>query len=164
MYSNQVRELAMQVVDTLLKRGYTIATAESCTGGSVAAAITAIAGCSSVYKGSVVAYCNEVKAALLGVDCTTLVAHGAVSEATVREMCIGVKNLVKSHCAIATSGIAGPGGGSLEKPVGTVWTAIAVGDRVETRLLQLVDCGRACNIEATVKEVLVHLQRMLDEE
>lgn len=133
-----------------MQNGITIATAESCTGGSIAAAITGVAGCSAVYKGSVVAYSNEVKAAVLGVGEDTLALHGAVSEPVVEQMAQGVQRVMNVRCAVATSGIAGPGGGTPEKPVGTVWMAVAVGNEVFTRLLQMDDKGREINIEHTV--------------
>lgn len=162
--SDTVTELAAEIVAELQSRNLTLATAESCTGGSIAAAVTGVAGCSAVFKGGVVAYCNEVKASVLGVQMVTLEAYGAVSENTVREMVAGVQRLTGSDCAVATSGVAGPGGGSPEKPVGTVWVAVAVRDKVETSLLRLVDNGRVQNIENTVKEALGLLQKRLSEE
>lgn len=157
-----VKITAAALVEKLVERGYTLATAESCTGGAIAAAITGVAGCSAVFKGSVVAYCNEVKASVLGVKNETLAAYGAVSEATVREMVLGVQSLLKTDCAIATSGIAGPGGGSPEKPVGTVWMAVVVGGNVHTRLLQACDKGREANIGHAVSAALMFLASCLD--
>lgn len=157
-----VKITAAALVEKLVERGYTLATAESCTGGAIAAAITGVAGCSAVFKGSVVAYCNEVKATVLGVKNETLAAYGAVSEATVREMVLGVQSLMKTDCAIATSGIAGPGGGSPEKPVGTVWMAVVVGGNVHTRLLQACDKGREVNIGHAVSAALMFLASCLD--
>ena len=162
--NSAVTELAAGIVAELQLCNLTLATAESCTGGAIAAAITGVAGCSAVFKGGVVAYCNEVKASVLGVQKVTLEAHGAVSENTVREMVAGVQRLTGSDCAVATSGIAGPGGGSPEKPVGTVWVAVAVRDKVETSLLRLVDSGRVQNIENTVKGALGLLQKILSDE
>ncbi len=109
--------------DLLMARGETMATAESCTGGNIAHEITAVAGSSQYYKGSVVSYCNSVKESVLGVNHDTLEQQGAVSEPTVRQMAEGVAALLKTDCSIATSGIAGPTGGSPDKPVGTVWIA-----------------------------------------
>lgn len=157
MMMERIKAIAESLVKRLQKRGCTLATAESCTGGAIAAAVTAISGCSAVFKGSVVAYCNEVKAEVLGVNRETLSVYGAVSEETVRQMVLGVQSLLKVDCAVATSGIAGPGGGSPEKPVGTVWMAVAVGNRVEARLLQIEDKGREANIETTVAEALQFL-------
>ena len=109
----------------LKQRGQTIATAESCTGGRLAAALNAQPGSSAFYLGSVVAYANEVKEQVLGVNHDTLLQYGAVSEQTVLEMTNGVRRLMHADYAIATSGIAGPDGGTPDKPVGTVWIAWA---------------------------------------
>ena len=161
---NTPQLLAAELVGKLAGRGYTLATAESCTGGSVAAAVTAVPGSSAVFKGSVVAYCNSVKAAVLGVSELILQQHGAVSESTVQQMATGAQRVMQAHCSVATSGVAGPSGGTPEKPVGTVWVAARVGEREVTRLLQLRDEGRARNIEKTVQEVLLLLSEMLAEE
>ncbi len=146
----KIKDIAASIVEWCVQNGSTIATAESCTGGSIAAAITGVAGCSAVYKGSVVAYGNGVKRAVLGVGEDVLAVHGAVSEEVVGQMARGVQRVMNAHCAVATSGIAGPGGGTPEKPVGTVWMAVAVGSEVFTRLLQMNDKGREANIEYTV--------------
>lgn len=118
----------------LRARGYTLATAESCTGGNIAHLITAIAGCSDVYRGGVVSYCNDVKASVLGVSEATLASVGAVSEDTVRQMAEGARRCCGADCAIATSGIAGPGGAVPGKPVGTVWMAASTPAGTEARL------------------------------
>ena len=109
----------------LKQQGMTIATAESCTGGRLAAALNAQSGSSAYYMGSVVAYDNSVKTNVLGVSSETLNTDGAVSESTVRQMAEGVRTLLHTDYAIATSGIAGPTGGTPDKPVGTVWIAWA---------------------------------------
>ncbi len=117
------------ILGNLLKaRQQTIATAESCTGGSLAAALNAQSGSSAYYMGSVVAYDNTIKEQVLGVKHDTLEKYGAVSEQTVREMAEGVRALMNTDYAIATSGIAGPTGGTPDKPVGTVWIAWATPD------------------------------------
>jgi len=103
----------------------TLSTAESCTGGYIAHLITGISGSSDYFKGSVVAYSNEIKESLLDVEHETLQAYGAVSEATVKEMAVGACRKLGTDCSIAISGIAGPLGGSEEKPVGTTWIAIS---------------------------------------
>jgi nicotinamide-nucleotide amidase len=114
------------ILGELLKlKNATIATAESCTGGRLAAALNALPGSSAYYQGSVVAYANEVKEQVLGVEHDTLMQYGAVSEQTVREMAEGIRRLMHTDYAIATSGIAGPDGGTEDKPVGTVWIAWA---------------------------------------
>ena len=117
----------------LKQKGMTIATAESCTGGRLAAALNAQSGSSAYYMGSVVAYDNSVKTHVLGVLPETLCSDGAVSEATVRQMAEGVRGLLHTDIAIATSGIAGPTGGTVEKPVGTVWIAWATPWGTEAR-------------------------------
>ena len=109
----------------LSQQGKTIATAESCTGGRLAAALNAQSGASAYYMGSVVAYDNSIKEQVLGVRHDTLLQHGAVSEQTVLQMAEGVRTLMHTDYAIATSGIAGPTGGTIDKPVGTVWIAWA---------------------------------------
>ena len=111
--------------ELLKQKKRTIATAESCTGGRLAAALNAQPGSSVFYLGSVVAYANEVKEQVLGVEHDTLVEYGAVSEQTVRQMAEGIRRLMHTDFAIATSGIAGPDGGTVDKPVGTVWIAWA---------------------------------------
>lgn len=110
---------------TLTGRGETLATAESCTGGAIAARFTAMAGASAYFRGGVVAYSNDLKREVLGVSATDLERFGAVSEPVARQMAEGVRRLAGSDYAVATTGIAGPSGGSDEKPVGTVWIAIA---------------------------------------
>lgn len=117
--------LAETLGERLSENGKTVATAESCTGGNIAHLITLVAGSSRYYKGSVVSYANEVKEKVLGVRAGDLQQYGAVSEEVVKQMAEGVKKLLKTDYAIATSGIAGPSGGSDEKPVGTVWIAVA---------------------------------------
>ena len=120
--------------DILRGRGLTLATAESCTGGNIAHEITAVAGCSEYYKGSVISYSNSVKINQLGVDKNVLETEGAVSEPVVRAMAEGVAGLLQTDCAIATSGIAGPGGGTPEKPVGTVWIAVTAYGKTVSRM------------------------------
>ena len=119
------KPLELVVGELLKQKTCTIATAESCTGGRLAAALNAQPGSSVFYRGSVVAYANEVKEQVLGVAHDTLVQHGAVSEQTVCQMAEGIRRLMHTDYAIATSGIAGPDGGTKEKPVGTVWIAWA---------------------------------------
>lgn len=117
------------MLQRLRAKGYSVSTAESCTGGNIAHRITAIAGCSDCYHGSVVAYENSVKINILGVDPAAIEAHGVVSEEVVAQMAQGIRKAIGSDCAIATSGIAGPGGATPGKPVGTVCIAIATPER-----------------------------------
>lgn len=149
-----VNDMAEKLVAALVGRSLTISTAESCTGGAVSQAITSVAGCSAVMRGAVVAYHNDVKSAVLGVSPATLEAVGAVSEEVVRQMVSGVARLMKTDCAIATSGIAGPGGGTPEKPVGTVWVAVKAGETVRAKKLQLHDAGRSQNVANATYEAL----------
>ena len=121
--------LSKEINDLFWREGLTLVTAESCTAGSVAAAITAVAGSSHFFKGGIIAYSNEIKENLLGVNHGTLETHGAVSEETVIEMVKGAMKSMNSDCAVATSGIAGPTGGTPDKPVGTIWIAAGCKDK-----------------------------------
>ncbi len=152
--------LAELVHKTLTERGLSLATAESCTGGTIASSLTAQAGASAYFKGGVVAYSNEVKVCALGVQHSTLEAHGAVSEETAREMVEGVRTRLGSDLAIATTGIAGPDGGTPEKPVGTVWIAVANATHTEAQLLSFPGRRRQQNIDRTVNQafsMLIHI-------
>lgn len=160
----EIDALAAELVAMLQAQGWSFATAESCTGGAISQAVTSVAGCSSVMRGAVVAYHNDVKEKVLGVSGEVLATYGAVSEETVVQMVSGVSALMGADCAVATSGIAGPGGGTPEKPVGTVWLAAKVGGVVKTRLLSLEDHGRALNIRNTVNEALQLVIGMLDDD
>lgn len=144
----------------LKEKGYSISTAESCTGGNIAGIITSVAGSSEYFRGSIVAYANDVKTSLLGVSEEILAAHGAVSKETVIEMVKGAMKTLKTDCAVATSGIAGPGGGTSDKPVGTVWIAAGCKETVIT-YRQEGDRGRAENVEAAVKNALLLLLKLL---
>jgi len=126
----------MAVVHLLARRGKKLALAESCTGGFIANGITNVPGASEIFPGGIVAYGNEVKVKFLGVHPDTLKKHGAVSEAVAREMAEGARKKFSADFAIAVTGIAGPGGGTKGKPVGTVFIAVAYdfGTVVERRL------------------------------
>lgn len=125
-----------ETIGKLLKqKNLTLSTAESCTGGSIATCITSVAGSSAYYKGSIVAYDNNVKIELLHVSPNTLETYGAVSRETVIEMAKGAMRTLKTDCSIATSGIAGPGGGTPNKPVGTIWIAAAYQSEIITLML-----------------------------
>lgn len=147
----------------LMQYGKTLGSAESCTGGSIASRITAMAGASTYYKGGVVAYSNELKEKILGVSHSTLAEHGAVSEETVREMANGMRQLSGADYAVATTGIAGPGGGSPEKPVGTVWIGISSAQQTVAKLLKLSD-QRANVIERTCNQVFSELIQIIRSE
>lgn len=135
------------------EQGKTMATAESCTGGLVSHRLTSIPGSSAYFQGAVVAYANEVKMQELGVKEATLRAHGAVSEETVTEMAEGIRKKLGTSIGIATSGIAGPDGGTPAKPVGTIWIACADEAGTRTRLLTLAR-DRKINVEYTVMAAL----------
>ncbi len=157
---NYLNELARRVGAALLERGLMLATAESCTGGWIAEVVTEVSGSSQWFERGFVTYSNRAKQEMLGVAATTLAAHGAVSEAVVGEMAQGAVTHSQAQAAVAVSGVAGPTGGSSEKPVGTVCLAWVVpvtglvterycfqGDRqairqqaVETALLGLLRC------------------------
>ena len=113
----------------LKERNLTLATAESCTGGNIARLISSIPGSSSYFIGSVIAYGNRIKSQVLGVDSTTIESKGAVSKEVVQQMALGACSQLGTHTAMATSGIAGPDGGTKEKPVGTTWICVCHGDR-----------------------------------
>lgn len=125
---DSLQKIAAAVVADLAAAGKAVATAESCTGGWIAKSITDIAGSSAVFGYGIVSYSNGAKESLLGVKNATLEEHGAVSEPVVREMANGVLHLSGADIAVAVSGIAGPDGGTAEKPVGTVWFAWAARD------------------------------------
>ncbi|WP_175629409.1 competence/damage-inducible protein A [Bacteroides acidifaciens] len=152
--------LEIIVGELLKKKKLTVSTAESCTGGSIAARLTSIAGSSEYFNGSVVAYSNDVKTRLLHVAPETLERYGAVSEKTVIEMVKGAMKALKTDCAVATSGIAGPGGGTPEKPVGTVWIAAGYKNEIRT-YKQETNRGRAMNIERACNNALLMLRDLL---
>ena len=150
-YDEETLETAL---GKLLKNaGKTIALAESCSGGYVSHLITTVPGSSAYFQGAVVPYHNAFKERILGVKSETLSSHGAVSEATVAEMAEGVRALFNSDYGLASSGIAGPDGGTADKPVGTVWIGCAGPEGVETRKLQLTQ-DRMLNIQLTGVAVL----------
>lgn len=149
------------VAKVMTEHGLTMATAESCTGGTIASRLTALAGASAYFKGGVVAYSNEVKERVLGVKKETLECCGAVSEACVKEMARGVKKLMGVDMAVATSGVAGPSGGTPEKPVGTVWMALAYGDEVVAKKLQYGNLRQA-TIDRTCNEAYASMIRMIN--
>ena len=115
--------LQVRLGDALRERGWTVATAESFTGGLVGHLITEVAGCSAYYAGGIVAYSNEAKENLLGVERSTLERHGAVSGETALEMARGARRVLRADLAVSITGIAGPSGGTPDKPVGTTWIA-----------------------------------------
>ena len=149
------------VVSKLLKaHGFTLATAESCTGGYIAHLITSIPGSSAFFKGSVVAYANEIKEHLLGVTPDTLARYGAVSQETVFEMAAGIIRHLKVDCAVAVSGIAGPDGGTPDKQVGTTWISVLSPKGAETKMFTFGE-HRGRNIRRAALAALDMLRKQL---
>lgn len=149
-------KLEEEIGELLKAKNLSLSTAESCTGGGIAALITSVPGSSEYFNGGVVAYSNEVKMALLHVSAETLAKYGAVSRETVMEMAKGAMKTLKTDCAVATSGIAGPGGGTPEKPVGTVWIAAAYKNEIVT-MKQEGDYGRTGNVQKAIQNALLML-------
>jgi nicotinamide-nucleotide amidase len=149
------------ILDQILKeKGLTLSLAESCTGGRLAGLFTAIPGCSQYFKGGVVSYSNEAKQNILGVNPADIEKQGAVSQEVVEQMALGAKKIFGADCAIATSGIAGPDGGTPEKPVGTVWIAVAYKDRLVSQKF-LFSKSRESNILRTCNTGIMLLLEML---
>ncbi len=121
---HDLEEIAPDLIDMLREKGLKLSSAESCTGGNIAHHLTLVAGCSDVYRGGAVTYSNAAKSSLLGVPSSIIEEKGAVSEEVVIAMAKGACKAFGTECAVATSGIAGPGGGTDSKPVGTVWVAV----------------------------------------
>ncbi|AUD01648.1 competence/damage-inducible protein A [Spirosoma pollinicola] len=160
VYGFDSDEIENVVGKLLVEKNLTLSVAESCTGGYVSAQITKVPGSSAYFWGSVVSYSNSVKISQLGVQPETLDQFGAVSEETIRQMAEGVRKTLGTNVGIATSGIAGPGGGTPEKPVGTIWIACATDQRTVTRLLKLGQY-RDQNIQLTTMYVLNMLREEL---
>jgi nicotinamide-nucleotide amidase len=137
VYGEADTDLAAVVLELCRARGLTVAVAESCTGGLLGARLTAIPGSSDVVRGGVIAYGNGVKQDLLGVEADVLQSYGAVSEEVVRHMATAARGVAKANVGLAITGIAGPGGGTEAKPVGTVWIAVDIEGDVQPRLLRL---------------------------
>ena len=129
----KIEALAARLVETLKNREKTLATAESCTGGGIGHAITAVSGSSAVYLGGVISYANSVKEQLLGVPCEVLMTRGAVSEETARAMAEGVRNLLHADLGVGVTGIAGPNSDGTSKPVGLVYVSCSDGNRTLVR-------------------------------
>jgi len=158
MSDAEISAAAIRVLDAGRTRGLKIATAESCTGGLVAGALTDIAGSSDVVDRGFVTYSNEAKVEMLGVEEATLIAHGAVSRPTAEAMAVGAIRRSIADLAVAITGVAGPGGGTAEKPVGLVHFAAAARDgRHEHREQRFGDIGRA---EVRRRSVLVALEML----
>lgn len=148
------------VADFLLKKGFKLVTAESCTGGGVAAACTDLAGSSDWFERGLVAYSNAAKTELLGVDAALIEVHGAVSEAVAQAMAQGALAHSHAQVALAVTGVAGPGGGSPAKPVGTVWFAWCVPGRIQSQKMHFTG-DRAAVRHAAVLHALQGLNALL---
>jgi nicotinamide-nucleotide amidase len=163
--SLQIQELLMPelsglVADLLLKHQWMLTTAESCTGGMIAATCTDLPGSSLWFERGFVTYSNAAKTELLGVDATLIAQHGAVSEPVVRAMVLGALAHSHAQVAVAVTGVAGPSGGSPEKPVGTVWLGWATPDQIVTERCHFEGDRQAVR-RSTVKHALGRLANML---
>ncbi len=145
----------------LMARGWSMATAESCTGGLIASACTDLAGSSQWFERGFVTYSNEAKIESLGVDAALVAAHGAVSEVVARAMAFGAIRHSRAQVSVAVTGVAGPTGGTLEKPVGTVWFAFMIDGRLTSETRRFAG-DRAAVREATVQHALATLLQRVD--
>jgi nicotinamide-nucleotide amidase len=155
-------ELVPHLAAVLEKKNFQLVTAESCTGGGIGAVLTDFAGISSVFKGGAIVYSNELKRSMLGVSGKSLEEHGAVSEEVAFEMALGACNNLEADCAVAVTGIAGPGGGTPEKPVGTVWIAARTPDKSAVREFHFYGNRRTIR-ERTRANALLMLLELLEE-
>ena len=157
-------KIALSIESTLCDKGWSVATAESCTGGGIAAALTAVPGSSACIKGGIVAYSEEIKMRLLGVKPETLQTFGVVSRETVEEMARGAMESMNSNFSVATSGIAGPTGGTDTTPVGTIWIAAASRSQIFTHCIRHFNKGREENTLNAVLVALEMLQKAVENE
>lgn len=160
---NKLINLSIEVGKLLQDKELTVATAESCTGGLLSHILTSVSGSSGYFIGGVVAYSNRIKEQMLGVDSMTIIKHGAVSEETAQEMAQGICQKFQADIGLSTTGIAGPTGGTPEKPVGLVWIGIHLKNQTHT-----YDChfkGDRGTVKAnTVMEILTRLLEILETE
>ena len=161
IFGEEQDRLEQRVGQELLKRNASLATAESCTGGYISHLLTRISGSSAYYKGGLIAYDNSVKVDVLGVNPITIQSFGVVSKQVVEEMALGIQRVMKVDYAIATSGIAGPTGGSIEKPIGTVWTAVATPNGIQSIKHQM-GTERLWNIKRSASATLLDLLHVLE--
>lgn len=153
----------IEIANALKSRRLVMGTAESCTGGKIASMITSMAGSSEYFAGGVVSYCNEVKHDVLGVSEDNLRTYGAVSQPVVEQMARGAMRVLGCDCAVATSGIAGPGGGTPTKTVGTVWVAAAYKERILSGCYHFGENPRTENIRLSAEAALRMLLGLLRE-
>jgi nicotinamide-nucleotide amidase len=159
-YEQEARSRCGLLADLLLENGWSLAAAESCTGGMIAAACTALAGSSHWFERGFVTYSNEAKTDSLGVDPALIAAHGAVSEVVARAMAFGAVRPSRAQVSVAVTGVAGPSGGSPDKPVGTVWFGFQVDGRLFSETM-LFPGDRAAVREATALHALARLAELL---
>jgi nicotinamide-nucleotide amidase len=157
---NDIADLVARLAALLIARGAMLATAESCTGGLIAGACTDLAGSSAWFERGYVTYSNEAKVEMLGVDPTTIAQHGAVSEPVVRAMVQGAITHSKAQLAAAVTGVAGPSGGTPDKPIGTVWFGWSVDGQIHSERL-CFEGDRAAVRAATVRHALEQLLRLM---
>lgn len=157
---DKTEELAWQLGQLLVARNWRITTAESCTGGLIAAALTDVSGSSGWFEQGVVTYSNRAKQELLAVPTVIFDQHGAVSEACVLAMATGALRSSGADMAISVSGVAGPGGGSVEKPVGTVWLAWALKNSVEAQQFLLTGSRKEIRVQAVVRALHGSIQQL----
>lgn len=148
-----LERLAAQLLASCVRRGLTVATAESCTGGLVAATITAVAGASAIFRGSIVSYADDAKVALLRVDQAVIAAHGAVSAQVAVAMAAAARERFGSSAAVSVTGVAGPGGGTADKPVGLTYLGLATSTGTDVRRFHWTG-DRTENREASVRAAL----------
>ena len=161
-FTFEVEELAREVVARATVKGLTLGTAESCTGGLIGGALTAVAGASDAYLGGVVSYSNGLKTALLGVSEAAIAEHGAVSREVAEAMAEGARRRLGTDLAVSVTGIAGPGGGSADKPVGLVWIAVA-GVETQAWCMHYGDVGRELVRNSTVGDALERLLEAMED-
>ena len=160
MNDTRVQALCAELAEALLARGWMLATAESCTGGLIAGACTELSGSSRWFERGFVTYSNEAKSESLGVDPALLQAHGAVSEVVARAMAFGAVRHSRAQAGVAVTGVAGPTGGSADKPVGTVWFGFSVDGRLHSETRRFEGDRQAVR-RATVEHALARLLDLL---
>ena len=155
-----LHDTLLQLAETLKQRGWMLATAESCTGGMIAAACTDVAGSSEWFDRGFVTYSNAAKTEMLGVPADLIRQHGAVSQEVAQAMAVGAIKHSHAQVSIAVTGIAGPSGGTVDKPVGTVWFSWAIGDQLQTACIQWHG-NRQTVRECTLQHALQHLCQLI---
>ncbi|QMV02185.1 nicotinamide-nucleotide amidohydrolase family protein [Devosia sp. D6-9] len=154
MAGKQAPDPAKEVIDTLVSRKMTLATAESCTGGLLSGAITAVPGSSEAFYGGFVTYSNSAKSRMIGVPARMIQDHGAVSAPVARAMADGARNTARTDIAVSITGVAGPSGGTERKPVGLVYFAVATKDGTDVKEMRFGDIGREAIRQASIETAL----------